>query len=61
YQHKIAAVIGALRPDPIIPATKALLAHMGYEVGEATYPMKRIAEIDVKALLQRVGEAGWRS
>ena len=61
YQHKIAAVIGALRPDPIIPATKALLAHMGYEVGEATYPMKRIAELDVKALLQRVGEAGWRS
>ena len=59
YQSKIAAVIGAIRPTPIIPATKAILESKGYAVGNATYPMKRLSEEDRATLLARLHEVGW--
>ena len=60
YQQKISAVIGAVRPMPFIPATKALLEYKGFAVGNATYPMKRLSEEDRRALLKKVTDAGWR-
>lgn len=58
YQQKVAQIIGSIRPTPIIPATKIYMEEMGYQVGNATYPMKRLGAEEREALLARAREAG---
>ena len=41
YQMKICKTVDAFNGEPIIPASKAILGCMGYNVGNATFPMKR--------------------
>lgn len=44
YQKKASEVVFAFNGEPIIPASKAVLECMGYEVGNATFPMKRYTD-----------------
>lgn len=41
YQVKVAKTVNAFNGEPIIPASKAVLECMGYDVGNATFPMKQ--------------------
>lgn len=41
YQIKVSRTVAAFQKEPIIPASKAVLECMGYDVGNATFPMKR--------------------
>lgn len=44
YQKKASEVVFAFNGEPVIPASKAVLECMGYEVGNATFPMKRYTD-----------------
>ena len=59
YQCRIAHIIMAMRPYPTIPATKALLEAMGYEVGNAAFPHKVLTEEKKAALVGDLKAAGW--
>lgn len=41
YQMKVSETVSAFNGEPIIPASKAVLECMGYDVGNAAFPMKR--------------------
>lgn len=58
YQQRVCRVIGALEGEPIIPATKVLLERMGYQVGNATFPMKRYSSDEKEQIVKKVREAG---
>ena len=59
YQMRVARVISAMRGFPTIPATKAMVEEMGYEVGNAVFPMKRLQENEKVALIQKMKDNGW--
>lgn len=59
YQDKVTDIIGALRSFTTIPATKVLLEEMGFEMGNATYPMKRYDAEQKKALVKAMRAGGW--
>lgn len=40
-QMKVSETVFAFNGEPIIPASKVVLENMGYDVGYATFPMKR--------------------
>lgn len=44
YQAKVAKTVNAFNKEPIIPASKAVLECMGYDVGNATFPMKQYSK-----------------
>lgn len=58
YQQRACRVISALEGEPIIPAAKVLLEEMGYDVGQATFPMKRYSETERKSIIEKVKAAG---
>lgn len=41
YQTKISETVASFNSEPVIPVSKVILEHMGYNVGNATFPMKR--------------------
>ena len=58
-QRKIAAIVtGIIGKYPTIPATKAILEKMGYAVGHATFPMKRLLDAEREILFADVASAG---
>ena len=59
YQTKVCRIIRQLSGIPIIPATKAILEHMGYEVGNAAFPQKRLTDEQKAAVIQKILAAGW--
>ncbi|MBE6711895.1 MAG: dihydrodipicolinate synthase family protein [Ruminococcaceae bacterium] len=61
-QDKITAIIAALRTlkgCPSIPATKALLEEVGFAVGDAAFPMKKLSSEKKRELVNVLTEAGW--
>ena len=59
YQDKVTQIISALRSFTTIPAAKALLEVMGFEMGDATFPMKRYDGEQKKALVKAMRAGGW--
>ena len=59
YQDKVTQIIAALRSFVTIPATKAMLEDIGFEMGNATFPMKRYDAEQKKALVKAMREGGW--
>lgn len=51
-------VISVLKNYAVIPATKVILEHMGFEVGNATFPMKRYSAQEKQAIVQEMKQAG---
>lgn len=58
HQYKAARIITELKKFPIIPAAKALLRAQGYDVGEATAPMRRLSESEIASLVEGARAAG---
>ena len=59
YQCKIAHIISAMRAYPTIPVTKALVEAMGYNVGNAVFPMKVLDEKKKAEAVAALKNAGW--
>ena len=60
-QREADNIINALLTSgPTIPATKAVLEAMGFEVGSATFPMKRFTDEQKAKIVANVKAAGWR-
>ena len=57
-QMKIRRVIEQLRKYKSIPATKAILEHIGYKVGDATFPMKRYSNEEKECIVSDMRKAG---
>ncbi len=54
FQTCASSVVAAFNGEPIIPASKALLECMGYEVGNAAFPMKRYSPAEKQAIYSRI-------
>lgn len=59
YQNKVTEMIRALRRFSTIPAAKALLAEMGFEVGCAAFPLKQMGPKERQEVARVMREAGW--
>ena len=59
WQMDVSRIIGVLLSYPVIPATKVVLRHMGFDVGEAVYPMKRLSSASQEKLIHELKEAGF--
>ncbi len=59
-QAQSAHVIEAMRPYALIPAVKAIMEQMGFAVGHATFPMKKLDEATVISLMKDINRAGFR-
>lgn len=59
YQKKADKVVGVLIKNRGIQATKAALEIMGFEVGNATFPMKAYSLEDKKRIYAEMKEAGF--
>lgn len=57
-QYGIDRVIAELFNGPVIPETKAIMKAMGYDVGNATYPMHCLTNEEEERLIARVRAAG---
>ncbi len=57
-QTKADRIIAALLEYMTIPATKVVLESMGFEVGNAAFPMKSYSDEEKKAILSDVKNAG---
>ncbi len=54
YQSKVARTVAAFNGEPIIPASKAVMECMGFDVGNATSPMKRYSNSEKKRIYECV-------
>ncbi len=58
-QYEADKIIGAISGHySIIPATKAILEKLGYDVGNATFPMKRFSDEVKEKMFSELREAG---
>ena len=57
-QNKADRIIAELKKYRAIPGTKAILEEMGFDVGNAAFPMKRYDEETKKTLFKAVKNAG---
>ena len=57
-QNKADRIIAELKKYRAIPGTKAILEEMGFEVGNAAFPMKKYSEETKKELFRAVKNAG---
>ena len=57
-QIDIDRVIAAVKRYSLIPATKAIVEAMGFDVGAATFPMKRYSETEKQSMLADFRAAG---
>ncbi len=53
-------IIAALLQYPLIPATKAVLEQMGFDVGLATFPMKRYSADEKAAIFAALCQSGFQ-
>ena len=58
YQTRAIRIISVLLSYKIIPAAKAVLEAQGYEVGNATFPMKRYTNEEKATIVEQMREAG---
>ncbi len=59
-QMKAAHIIEAMKPYALIPAVKAIMEQLGFAVGNATFPMKRLDNETVVSLMSDINKAGFR-
>ncbi len=59
WQQKSSNIIAVLENYMLIPAAKVLMEEMGFEVGNASFPMKRYSEEEKKEMLVKFKAAGW--
>ena len=57
-QMKADRAIAVLKQYAIIPATKAIMEGMGFDVGDATFPMKRYSEEEKQRITQAIRQVG---
>jgi dihydrodipicolinate synthase/N-acetylneuraminate lyase len=57
FQTKANRVISELLKYKIIPATKVILNDMGFDVGEAAFPMKRYTSEEKKKITDAIKAA----
>ena len=57
-QTKVNRIVNVLLQHEIIPSTKVVLEKMGYEVGNASFPMKRYTEEEKEVMINKYREAG---
>ena len=57
FQKKADKVVGVIIKHGVIPATKAVLEMMGFEVGNATFPMKRFTLEQKKQIMTEMQAA----
>ncbi len=58
YQMRANRIIHELLKNENIPTTKIILEAMGFDVGNATFPMKRYTDDDKKAIISGMKRAG---
>ena len=58
YQTRAIRIISVLLSYKIIPAAKAVLEAQGYEVGNATFPMKRYSDAEKATIVEQMKAAG---
>ena len=58
-QYRTNRIIGVLMNTKLIPATKVMLESMGFDVGNATFPMKRYTEEEKSKIINDVKSAGF--
>lgn len=59
YQKKADKVVGVLIKYKAIPATKAVLEYMGFDVGYPVFPMKHFSSEQKAQIIKEVKEAGF--
>ena len=57
-QTKVNRIVNVLLQHEIIPSTKVVLEKMGYEVGNASFPMKRYTNEEKEVMIKKYREAG---
>lgn len=57
-QTKVNRIVNVLLQHEIIPSVKVVLEKMGYEVGNASFPMKRYTEEEKEVMISKYREAG---
>ena len=57
-QIQVARIISELKKYKVIPATKVILEHMGFSVGNATFPMKRYTKEEKAHIVSKLKQAG---
>lgn len=58
-QYQANRLIHLLIKYDVIPAVKAILAHIGYDCGYCTYPMKRLDDNEQQAMVRDLQELGY--
>ena len=58
YQSKADRIIGAMHKYLGIPVCKLMLSHMGFDVGEAAFPMKRYSAEQKAKIIDEMRRAG---
>jgi dihydrodipicolinate synthase/N-acetylneuraminate lyase len=58
-QYKANRIITIMMGTKIIPAVKVVLEDMGFEVGKATFPMKRYTDAEARDIIKAVKDAGF--
>ena len=58
-QMKIDRVINCMFKPSCLPATKEMCRFMGFDVGDASYPLKQFTDADRVALKADLDEIGW--
>ena len=59
YQSRVGNIISAMRAYPTIPLTKALVSAMGFDVGDAAFPLKALSEKTKAEAVKNLTLAGW--
>jgi len=59
YQMRANKVVSIILEFPVIPAVKVILEKMGFEVGNATFPMKQLDDSEKAYLIDKVKKAGF--
>ena len=59
YQMKIDRVINCMFKHSCLPATKEMCRFMGFDVGDASFPLKQFTDADRMALKADLDEIGW--
>ena len=59
FQNRVARIISAMRGFPTIPAAKALVEEMGFDVGDAAFPMKHLDTNQKADLVKSLKDHGW--
>ena len=58
-QCKVAKIVDNIGKYECIPAAKALVEHLGYDVGDATFPQTKYSQEEKAEIIKTARDAGW--